>query len=180
MISERGLSAAMRAQWRTKAGYVVAESNGRVMILGGPWAVISSMRALPRKVLALIVEHLGTLPHSESFYVCKGQDAQCRILEEDLATMGEIMSQAADAAQYCLPTPLKLNGYRVWQNLKTLKTELMDEAYTAIIDSEADVCSMAAANGVAWVDGDEAVLVVRATHPDDGLMERLDGFRWVR
>ena len=180
MLSERGLCAAMRAYWRTKAGYIVAESHGKVMILGGPWAVISSMRALPRKVLALIVEHLGTLPHSESFYVCKGQDAQCRILEEDLATMGELMSQAADAAQYCLPTPLKLNGYRVWQNLETLKTELMDEAYTAIVDPEADVCSMAAANGVAWVDGDEAVLVVRVAHQDDGLMERLDGFRWVK
>ena len=180
MLSERGLCAAMRAYWRTKAGYIVAESHGKVMILGGPWAVISSMRALPRKVLALIVEHLGTLPNSASFYVCKGQDAQCRILEEDLATMGELMSQAADAAQYCLPTPLKLNGYRVWQNLETLKTELMDEDYTAIVDPEADVCSMAAANGVAWVDGDEAVLVVRVAHQDDGLMERLDGFRWVK
>lgn len=180
MISERGLSAAMRARWRTKAGYVVAESSGRVMILGGPWAVISSMRALPRKVLAVLVEHLGTLPRSESFYVCKGQDAQCRILEEDLATMGEIMSQAADAKQFCLPTPLKLNGYRVWQNLETLKTELMDEAYTAIVDPEADVSPMAAENGVAWVDGVEAVLVTRVAHSDDGLMERLDGFRWVR
>ena len=56
----------------------------------------------------------------------------------------------------------------------------MDEDYTAIVDPEADVCSMAAANGVAWVDGDEAVLVVRVAHQDDGLMERLDGFRWVK
>jgi hypothetical protein len=170
----------MRACWRTKAGYIIAESHGRVMILAGPWAVISSMRALPRKVLALLVEHLGTLPNSASYYVCKGQDAQCRILEEDLATMGELMSQATDAAQYCLPTPLKLNGFRVWQNLETLKTELMAENYTAIVDPEADVSPMAAENGVAWVDGDEAVLVTRAAHSDDGLLERLDGFRWVQ
>lgn len=27
---------------------------------------------------------------------------------------------------------------------------------------------------------DEAVLVVRVAHQDDGLMERLDGFRWVK
>ena len=73
-----------------------------------------------------------------------------------------------------------MQGDRVWQNLETLKTELMDEDYTAIVDPEADVSPMAAANGLAWLDGDEAVLVVRATHKDDGLMERLDGFRWVR
>ena len=180
MINERAMTAAMKSSWRTKAGYIIAESHGRVMILGGQWAVITSMKALPRKVLALIVEHLGTLPQSESYYVGKGQDAQVRILAEDMATMGELMSQAADAKKYCLPTPLKLNGYRVWQNLETLKTELMDEDYTAIVDPEADVCSMAAANGVAWLDGDEAVLIARATHPDDGLLERLDGFRWVR
>lgn len=179
MINERAMTAAMKAYWRTKAGYIIAESHGKVMILGGPWAVISSMKALPRKVLALIVEHLGTLPHSASFYVCKGQDAQVRILEEDMATMGELMSQAADAVQYCLPTPLRLNGFRVWQNLSTLKTDLMDQAYTDIVDQEADVSPMAAANGLAWLDGDEAVLITRATHPDDGLLERLDGFRWV-
>lgn len=180
MLNERGLTAVMRRAWRTKAGYIIAESHGKVMILGGPWAVISNMRALPRKVLALIVEHLGTLPHSESYYVAKDQDAQVRILEEDMATMGELMSQAADAVQDCLPTPLRLNGFRVWQNLSTLKTELMDPEYTAIVDPEADVCSMAAANGLAWLDGDEAVLITRATHQDDGLLERLDGFRWVR
>ena len=62
MIDERGLLSAMKSTWRSE-GYTVAgyrEDGERVLCIhGASWLAAIPYSAISRKVLALLVEHLG-------------------------------------------------------------------------------------------------------------------------
>ncbi len=65
MIDERGLLGAMKSTWRSE-GYTVAgyrEDGERVLCIhGASWLAAIPYSAIGRKVLALLVEHLGEIP----------------------------------------------------------------------------------------------------------------------
>ena len=68
VISETGLCAAMKAAFKKKStGYKVAarlpKAGKEEIVLSTPeWIAIINRENAPRKVLALIVEHMGDLP----------------------------------------------------------------------------------------------------------------------
>lgn len=72
MIDERSLTRAMKESWRG-GGYEVAgygDGNGRMLFLDGrAWAALLPRRTCPRKVLALLAEHLGEIPEASAYRV---------------------------------------------------------------------------------------------------------------
>lgn len=70
VINEKGLCAAMKAAYKKKStGYKVAarisENGTEEIVLSAPgWTAIITRENAPRKVMALIVEHVGDLPQA--------------------------------------------------------------------------------------------------------------------
>lgn len=76
MIDERGLLSAMKSTWRSE-GYTVAgyrEDGERVLCIhGASWLVAIPYSAISRKVLALLVEHLGEIPDGAAWTGAQGR-----------------------------------------------------------------------------------------------------------
>ena len=81
MIDERGLLSAMKSTWRSE-GYTVAgyrEDGERVLcIAGASWLVAIPYSAISRKVLTLLVEHLGEILDGAAWTVQKGRALRAR------------------------------------------------------------------------------------------------------
>ena len=84
MIDERGLLSAMKSTWRSE-GYTVAgyrEDGERVLCIhGASWLAAIPYSAISRKVLALLVEHLGEIPDGAAWTVRKGAGVQGQIMD---------------------------------------------------------------------------------------------------
>ena len=85
VINESGLCAAMRDAFRKKStGYKVAMrrlpgENPEIVLSTPDWTTIFEKENAPRKVLALIVEHLGDLPKPGQAFHVKDDNVQTEI-----------------------------------------------------------------------------------------------------
>ena len=116
VISESGLCAAMRDAFRKKStGYKVAMrqlegENPEVVLSTSDWTVIIEKENAPRKVLALIVEHLGDLPQVGQAFHVKDDNVQT-----------EIFSMAVPEAEQLQPnvtvkrTQIAYMGHTIYQ-----------------------------------------------------------------
>lgn len=112
IINESGLCKAIKSAW--KSGYDVVpnmlEDRLQLTIYGGIWMVRAFADKLPRKALALLVEHSGTIPTDIALRVIKDVDNQTLLTEvitEDFRLMG--------AASPALPIPLNYKGACLYQ-----------------------------------------------------------------
>ena len=115
VISESGLCAAMKAAFgRKSTGYKVASrinDNGDTeIILAAPgWTAVINRANAPRKVLALIVEHMGDIPNPGKAYQIQDKQAQSTILEIAVPEMPK--KTAAEVKR----TPITYKGSRIYQ-----------------------------------------------------------------
>ena len=72
LISEAGLVRAMKGAYKG-GGYTVVNNGDSVLIFAATWYVECKWNLLPRKVLAIIVEHAGMIP---------GEDEPVRIMKD--------------------------------------------------------------------------------------------------
>lgn len=79
MIEERSLLAAIKDAWRT-GGYSVVGNGGELVLQGSGWLAVLPRGIVPRKVLALLVEHLGEIPEGAAWKVYKKQGAQAQMV----------------------------------------------------------------------------------------------------
>lgn len=80
MIDERGLLAAIKDAWRT-GGYGVVGNGGELVLQGSGWLAVLPRGIVPRKVLDLLVEHLGEIPEGAAWKVYKKQGAQAQMVD---------------------------------------------------------------------------------------------------
>ena len=116
VIDEKGLLSAMKAAFKKQStGYKVAaqttEGVDEELILSAPgWTAIIDRENTPRKVMGLIVEHLGDLPRYGTAFQVQDKNAQA-----------EIFSVAVPSPAMLVPgaqvkrTNLTYNGYQIWQ-----------------------------------------------------------------
>ena len=69
MIDEGGMLRVMKDAYKA-TGYIVINDAGTVTIRTGVWMTQMPFRVLPRKVLALLVEHIGTIPEDNEAFKC--------------------------------------------------------------------------------------------------------------
>lgn len=72
-LNEKALTRAMENAYKG-GGYIVSFGGGSVQIAGPDWLVMMSEEALPRKALALIVEHVGYIPAESCLQISKSKD----------------------------------------------------------------------------------------------------------
>lgn len=130
MIDERGLLSAMKSTWRSE-GYTVAgyrEDGERVLCIhGASWLVAIPYSAISRKVLALLVEHLGEIPDGEAWAVRKGAGVQGQIMDVVLTRLDGLRRRIAESdGETILRTNMTWKGYEVWQRPATLKVTAYD------------------------------------------------------
>ena len=182
MLNEKGLAAVMRDKWRG-GGYVVAESEGMIMLNLGAVLVCCEKQRLPRKCLGLIAEHVGEIPQELCYKVSKAAGAHTMLLEDEIETWEKLRSQLIDpGGSRILPTQLQMNGNWVWQKLADLRVVLVDPGYTRVIEAEflADAWAWDVfSTGLIWDGGDCIAAVMPLTRNDtDRRLQQLDGFPW--
>ena len=115
VINESGLCAAMKAAFRKKStGYKVSSrmnaAGEQEIILSAPfWTVVLEKRHAPRKVLALIVEHMGDLPKPGQAFQIQDQQAQSTIYEMLVPDLPK------DTAMGVKRTAITYKGSRIYQ-----------------------------------------------------------------
>lgn len=130
MIDERGLLSAMKSTWRSE-GYTVAgyrEDGERVLCIhGASWLAAIPYSAISRKVLALLVEHLGEIPDGAAWTVRKGAGVQGRIMDVVLTRLDGLRRHIEEGEEeLILRTNMTWKGYEVWQRPATLKVTAYD------------------------------------------------------
>lgn len=136
VINEKGLCAAMKDAFKKRStGYkVAARYDGGVeqeIVLVAPgWTAILNRENAPRKVMGLIVEHLGDLPQvGRAFHV---QDEQ---------TQTEIFDMAIPEASELIPgvdvrrTNLTWCGYQIWQRTDNLDVFMVSPKVEDLLDN---------------------------------------------
>ena len=130
MIDERGLLSAMKSTWRSE-GYTVAgyrEDGERVLCIhGASWLAAIPYSAISRKVLALLVEHLGEIPDGAAWTVRKGAGVQGQIMDVVLTRLDGLRRHIEEGEEeLILRSSMMWKGYEVWQRPATLKVTAYD------------------------------------------------------
>lgn len=171
MIDERGLLAAVRSAWRG-GGYEVVGNGQELVLRGQGWLAVLPRGIAPRKVLALLVEHLGEIPEGAAWKVYKKQSAQAQMVDMALEAVDTIRRELESEPnpREAHRTAMTWKNWEVWQT-EDLKVATFDPNLVAM------GVGVAMAYGQRLVWDDEGGLLVVAPRRDDiedALRQRLE------
>ncbi len=136
VINESGLCAAMKAAYKKKStGYKVASRIARggaeEIVLSAPgWTAIITRENAPRKVLGLIVEHVGDLPQVGQAFQVQDTKAQAEIFDMAVPELEELAAGAVVKR-----TQLNYNGYQIWQRTDDGTVFMMPPKHEDMLDN---------------------------------------------
>lgn len=173
MINERALLSALKEEWKG-AGYTVGRTGEELLLKGIGWTLRCTMEVLPRKVLALLVEHLGEIPGGgDCWNVSKKSGSQTAILQVADTEFQEAMGAQGNKAA---PTRLTFGGWRVWQEEESLRVLLMNEDLTSIVVLPKDSEARATGRGIVKDAGPDVLQVAAEAEPPEA--EYLESVQW--
>lgn len=124
IIAESGLLRAMKDAHKASGYHVAAEIDEagieNIIITTASWAVIAEKKAMPRKVLGLIVEHIGEIPKPGEAFQIKKKEPQTEIFEVVQKSIRSIHAEG-DVLRTMKRTDLTLGGFRLWQRKEDLR-----------------------------------------------------------
>lgn len=156
MINEKALCAAMKAAWRGGGYEVVAygEQN-RIWINGAQWGVEMKKSEAPRKVLALLVEHLGEIPCGSAWAVSKAGGAQQMVVDMMLTRIDSLKNVLMREDEVEIKrTAMMWKGLEVWQK-ENLEVLTYDGAMVCIGVNDPVSCG----GNLVWEDGGLVVVM---------------------
>lgn len=171
MIDERGLLAAIKDAWRT-GGYSVVGNGGELVLQGSGWLAVLPRSIVPRKVLALLVEHLGEIPEGTAWKVYKKQGAQAQVVDMALEAVDTIRRELEGEPnpREVHRTAMTWKNWEIWQT-EDLKVATFDPALAAMGVGDA----MAYGQRLVWDDeGGLLVVAPRRDDIEDALRQRLE------
>lgn len=136
VVNEKGLLELMKDAFKKKnTGYKVAaripEDDDEELILSGPgWTAFITRENAPRKVLALIVEHLGDLPREEEAFQVKDKDVQTEIYDVAVPKPAKPVAGAEVRR-----TSLTYSGYQIWQRTDNCDVFMLSPKLESVMDS---------------------------------------------
>lgn len=136
MINEKKLLRQMKQEWK-ETGYEVFPVDGTTVIAGRAWAVQIPNNLVPRRVLGLMVEHIGEIPTTA--WRCRKDGTQATSMGMAEAILAQL-GPGEEVEEVQLSTIL-YKGRQLWQRGDGL-VMAFDPAYTAL------------ASGT-WVAGDD-------------------------
>ena len=170
MIDERSLLAAIKDAWRT-GGYSVVGNGGELVLQGSGWLAVLPRGIVPRKVLALLVEHLGEIPEG-AWKVYKKQGAQAQMVDMALEAVDTIRRELESEPnpREAHRTAMTWKNWEVWQT-ESLKVATFDPDLVAMGVGDA----MAYGQRLVWDDeGGLLVVAPRRDDIEDALRQRLE------
>lgn len=171
MIDERGLLAAVRSAWRG-SGYEVVGNGQELVLRGQGWLAVLPRGIAPRKVLALLVEHLGEIPEGAAWKVYKKQAAQAQMVDMALEAVDTIRRELESEPnpREAHRTAMTWKNWEVWQT-EDLKVATFDPNLVAMGVGDA----MAYGQRLVWDDeGGLLVVAPRRDDIEDALRQRLE------
>lgn len=171
MIDERSLLAAIKDAWRT-GGYSVVGNGGELVLQGCGWLAVLPRGIVPRKVLALLVEHLGEIPEGTAWTVYKKQGTQAQMVDMALEAVDTIRRELEGEPnpREAHRTAMTWKNWEVWQT-EDLKVATFDPALAAMGVGDA----MAYGQRLVWDDeGGLLVVAPRRDDIEDALRQRLE------
>lgn len=175
MVNEKGLVRAMKEAW-SGGGYIVTVREDLVYIRYNAWDLIMPVKLLPRKVLALLVEHIGSIPQDGEAYQCrKAYGAQLvapAIAHDSLENLWRLKCDDG-----CEKTKLTWGDADIYQGFGTLEIRGLNPDYTRIVDSEKSGNAYMLENCVVWVD-DAKIRICGMVLPDF-VQNVLSSVQWV-
>lgn len=167
IIEEKGLVKAIKAAYR-HSGYTVLNQGGEVTIYTEGWFVRCLWTKLPRKALAIIVEHMGMIPDDgEAMAIEKDDQPQAvmaGIVSDDVA--GWMGGEAASMASY---VPVTFRGYQLFQEVNGRQAYGVDPTALAIVEratAEMGTAAISGGRALAWSHDGETVMLgaIRKPH----------------
>lgn len=126
-------------------------------------------RTCPRKVLALLAEHLGEIPEASAYRVSKNTGAQNQMMDMPLGTLDKLQREVAEGkGEEILRTNMVWKGREVWQK-ENLRVLAFDAALTEIGFGD----PLAYGNMLVWDDEGGMVFILPEANLIDETLERL-------
>lgn len=180
MINEKGLCACMKDAWRDGGGYVVAVTDGIVTIKAMAWLVQLPVDLVPRKTLALLVEHIGEIPDDGQAFRCgKKIGAQTLIAAVEQETNKKMEQYLNDTAAAGKVTQIIYGGCSIWQDTNTMEICAVDPEYLRLLDVETDAKAYISPGGQAVSWEDDCKIVIMGVTMNDAVKQYLQGYPWV-
>lgn len=165
MIEEKALCAVMKNAWRG-AGYEVFASGETLVISTDEVGVEMLRKTASRKVLALLVVHLGEIPDGAAYSVRKKDGAQRMMLDVAMGHWDGMRNRVESAERRTLRrTPMDWKTRGVWQEDDTGSVYTIDPALSDIIEATPDGIEMA--DGLMVCDDGGGLVIVQ---PEGGVM----------
>lgn len=182
VIDEKGLLTAMKDAFKKKStGYKVAarvtEDGEEELILSAPgWTTIISRENAPRKVMGLIVEHVGDLPKAGEAYQVQDKNVQAEIFRVAVPTPA-IPVKDVEVRR----TNLTYSGYQIWQRTDNLNVFMLAPKFEDMMDNY-NRAVMLTEDGMLYVEGVASrlyLLPLQAMQNETPALHHLAKMRWV-
>jgi len=165
IINERGLTRALKVAWK-RGGYTIVNDGYHVQIYTENWYICADWDKFPRKALATIVEHMGTLPTSDdALLILAGDDPQTVMPELVNGTVAGWLGRE-DSTQVTF-VPVTVRGLQLYQQEKGGNCYGVAPLFLGIVERDIAVYKEATVsdeNRLEWQHDGEHVIVM-ATRP---------------
>ena len=153
IVNEKGLLKIMKEAHKSY-GYSVAATDDAIgaesiIIITQKCVVVGDKKNMPRKVLALIVEHMGELPHCGEAYQVKKNEPQTEIFDAATQTLKD-MHANNKPLKVIKRTDLTLGGFRLWQRKEDLKIFKLDPVLENVLETS---------RGIHRIVGDDVLMM---------------------
>lgn len=182
VVSESGLCAAMKKVYK-EAGYKVAgllhDGEYKILIAAPGWCVVILKDKMPRKVLGLIVEHVGDVPRYGEAYQVQKKQVQTEIHGVTTQILEKMLDPKLERRQV-KPTGLRWGRYILCQRLDDLKIVKVDPD-TGSIMYIAPKMEMLGEDiiTVSGIASDVYIDISTTLHEETAQLEHLSRMQWV-
>ena len=188
IVKEKGLLRLMRGAYRGSGYTMMVDTIGGdeyLCMSHFGWMVGIEMGAVPRKVLAMLVEHLGKLPrYGEAFKVQKQavQSELFGVAREPFKDLLQCMDYW-DSHKVMKRTKLEWNGCQVWQSIKDQSIVLLAPDMEDIGLYVENTHEVRLSGTQMMIQGERSFAAIAKEYVEDGekpLLEHLTEKQWVQ
>ena len=118
VINDKGLLRAMKEAYKGPGYEIGCRKSGdikEIYIETSSWFVTCEVKALSRKIIGLIAEHLGEIPQQGQCFQVKKRESQTKIMEESRNSFGGICPDDCINPESAYKTSLAWRQGNIWK-----------------------------------------------------------------
>ena len=137
VINDKGLLRAMKEAHKSTGYEICCRKSGEfkeICIETSRWHIVCEAKTVSRKILGLIVEHLGEVPQVGQCYQIKKKESQVKIMEPGKPPFGGITPDDCVTPDGAYKTSLVWKHANVWKCAETGKVLWIDPETEEILN----------------------------------------------